>query len=91
MLIAETQVLELGFNLIQPQAIGQRCIDVERLACNLILFVGRLRSQCAHVVQAIADFYEDDADVIAHREQQFFEVFGLCRGFVSKNAATDFG
>ena len=42
MLKLEAQVLELRLNLVEPQAVGNRRIDIERLAGYLILLVGRL-------------------------------------------------
>ena len=55
------------------------------------MFAGGLALESAHVVEAVADFDEDDADVVAHGQEQFFEVFGLCRGPVAEDAARDFG
>ena len=91
MLEAETQVLEFRLDLVEAQTVGERGVDVERLAGNLILLVGRLRVQRSHVVQAVADFDEDDAYVVAHGEQQLFEVLGLCRGLFTEDAARDLG
>ena len=42
-------------------------------------------------MQTVADLDEDDADVVAHREQQLLEVLGLCGGFVTEDAAGDLG
>ena len=91
MVILETQVFELGLDGIQAQAVGQRRIDVERFARNLVLLVGRHRRQGAHVVQAVGHLDEHHADVLAHGEQQFAEVLGLQRGLVTEDAARDLG
>ena len=88
-LILEAQVLQLGLYLVQPQAVGQGGIDVERLARHLILFRGGERAQRAHVVQAVGHFYEYDAYVVVHRQEQLLEVFGLRRSLVAEDAPGD--
>ena len=50
-----------------------------------------MRLEGAHIVQTVANLDEDNADVIAHGKQQFFEVFCLCRGFVAEDSTTDLG
>ena len=42
-------------------------------------------------MQAVGHLDEDDADVLAHRQQQLAEVLGLGRGVVAEDAAGDFG
>ena len=41
-LIAEGEVFQLGLDLVQSQAVGQRRIDIERLSCYLVFLVGGL-------------------------------------------------
>ena len=91
MLVLETQVLEFRLNLVKTQAVGEGRIDIQRLTGNLILFVGRLRLQGAHIVQTVAYLDEDDADVFAHGEQQFLEVLCLGRGLFTEDAAANLG
>ena len=55
MLKTERQVLEFRLDFIQAKTVGQRRIDVKRLTGNLVLFVGRLRLQGAHVVQTVGN------------------------------------
>ena len=87
MLELETKVLKLGLYLIKPQPVGQRRIDVQCLASYLILFVGRLAVQGAHVVQAVAYLDEDHADVVAHGKEQLLEVLGLGRSLLAEDSA----
>ena len=42
-------------------------------------------------MKAVANLDEDNADVIAHGKQQFFEVFCLCRSLVAEDSTTDLG
>ena len=78
MVVAEAEVFELGLDFVQAQSVGERSINIQGFARNLVLFVGRLRFQRAHVVQTVANLDKDHTDVIAHGEQQLFEVFCLC-------------
>ena len=77
MLIFERKVFKFGLYLVQSESVGKRSIDVHGLAGYLVLLVGRLRSECAHVVQTVAYLNKYDADVVAHGEQEFLEVLGL--------------
>ena len=86
MLELETQILELGFDGIETQSVGEWRIDVERLASNLVLLVDSLTAEGAHVVEAVCNLNEDDANVIAHRQQEFFEVLRLSRSMVTKDS-----
>ena len=69
MFVLETEVLEFCLYLVQSQSVCQRSVDIQCFASNLILLVGRLRLQCAHVVQTVAYLDKDDADIFAHRQQ----------------------
>ena len=85
----EAEILEFRLDLVQSQAVSQWCVDIERLSRNLILLVGRLRVEGAHVVQTVADLNEDHADIVAHRQQQLFEVLCLCRGLLTEDTTRD--
>ena len=78
MFVLETEVLEFGLDFVQAKTVGQWSVDVKRLTRNFILFVGWLRLQCAHIMQAVANLDENDADILTHGEQQFLEVLCLC-------------
>ena len=85
----ETQVLQFRLDLIESQTVGQRGIQVERLARNLVLLVGRLGVQRAHVVQTVGYLNQDHTDILAHGEQQLLEVLCLSRGLFAKDASAD--
>jgi hypothetical protein len=73
----EAQVLELVVERVQPQAIGDRRVDVERLAGDALLLLRRHGIERAHVVQPVGELDEDDAHVARHREQHLAEVLRL--------------
>ena len=88
--IAETEVLQFFLDFVQAKTVRQRSVDVERFASYLILFARKLAAQGSHIVQTVGNFDEDDAYVVAHGEQKFFEGFCLCRCFVAEDSARDF-
>ena len=75
--VAERQLLELVLDAAHAEAVGDRRVDVERLLRDAhALVVGHVL-QRAHVVEAIGELDEDDADVVDHREQHLAEVLRL--------------
>lgn len=78
MLELETEVLQFRLDFVQSKTVGEWGIDIERFTCDLVLFVGGLGVQGAHIVQTVADLDEDHTDIVAHGQQQFLEVFCLC-------------
>ena len=89
--IAERQLFELVLNAAHAQAIGNRRVDVEGLLRNArALVVGHVL-QRAHVVQAVGELHEDDADVIHHRQQHLAEILGLPFLGRRKRDGADFG
>ena len=86
-LVAETEILELLLDLVEAEAVCEGGVDVERLASYLVLLVGELRPEGAHVVETVGDFDEDNAYVVAHGEEQFLETLGLSRGLVAEDTS----
>ena len=63
-LVAEAEVLQLGLDGEEPEAVGQRCVEEGGLTCDLKLLVGLHRAERAHVVQAVGDLDEDHTGII---------------------------
>jgi hypothetical protein len=59
----EREVLELPLDRVDTEAVGDRRVDVERLARLLDLLLLGHGPERAHVVQAIGELDEDHADV----------------------------
>ena len=83
----EGKVFEFGLYSIQSETIGQRGIEIKRLACYLAAFLFFLTFYVSHIVEAVAYLDEDDTDVFTHREEELLEIFGLCFGLCTKDAA----
>ena len=79
--VLEREVLEFGLDGIQSQLVGQRGIQVARLAGNLVdKFLVGVVVDGAHEGQAVDGHDEDDAHVLGKGEQQLVEVLVLDSG-----------
>ena len=74
---AEAEVLELQLHRVEAEPLGERGVDVERLAGDGAAPLGRHRADGAHVVQPVGELDEDDAQVAHHRQQHLAERFRL--------------
>ena len=75
--MAERQVLQLAIGLVQAQAVGDRCVDLQRLGGNAAPFGARHIRQGPHVVRTVSQFDQDHAHIARHRQQHLAERFGL--------------
>ena len=73
----EREVLQLPLDLPDPEALGQRRVDLHRLAGDAELLLGRQPVQGPHVVEPVGELDEDDPDVLRHRQQHLADVLGL--------------
>ena len=79
----ERELLELVLDLAHAEPVGDRRVDVQGLAGDpLALLVGHVPER-AHVVEAVGELDEDDADVVDHRQEHPPEVLGLL-GFLGR-------
>jgi hypothetical protein len=74
---AKTQVLELQFDGIQTETLGDGRVDLQGLAGAAAALDRRHHAQGAHVVHAVRELDHDDADVAHHGQQHFAEALGL--------------
>ena len=75
--VAEAEVFQFAANFSHSQAVRDGGVNVEGLAGNLLLAVGGKMLQGAHVVQAVGQLDEHDANVVDHGQHHFAEVFRL--------------
>ena len=75
--VAEGEVFKLAAQLAHAEAVRERGVDVEGLAGDALLLVGAKVLERAHVVQAVGELDDDDADVGDHGEEHLADVFGL--------------
>src|SRR5690606_20884143 len=73
----EREVLQLPLDGVHAQAVGQRRVDFQGLPCFLLPLGLRQVAQGAHVVQAVAEFDDQDADVAGHRYDHLADGLGL--------------
>ena len=67
--VVEAQVLKLPFDGVDAQAVRDGRVDFNRLARLEDAAVLLERRQGAHVVQAVGQLDDDDADVLAHGDE----------------------
>ena len=63
---AETEVLELGLDVVESEAVGERSVEVVCLAGYLHLLVGLHGGEGAHVVETVGELDQKCADVVLH-------------------------
>ena len=73
----EGEVLELPLDRVDPQPVGQRRVDLQRLARLRRLFLLRQGAERAHVVEAVGQLDQDHPDVGGHRHHHLAVVLGL--------------
>jgi hypothetical protein len=71
----------------EPQPRRDRHVELQRLAADALLFVGRHRAQRLHVVQAVGELDDDHPRVARHGDEQLLQVARLVAGFVAAGEA----
>ncbi len=87
MLIFETQILQLGLDLEESEPVGERGVDIQRLAGDLILLGRSHGAESAHVVQPVGHLDQHHPYVLAHGQKQLAEVLGLRRRLFAEYAS----
>ncbi len=75
--VAEGEVFELAAQFTHAETMRERSVDVEGLAGDAALLLGVQVLERAHVVQAVGELDDDDAQVGDHGEQHLADVLGL--------------
>ena len=89
--VAEGEVFELAAHLAHAEPVGERRVDVERLAGNRFLAIGLQMLEGAHVVEPVGQLDQDHADVGDHGEQHLAHVLGLAVFAIGELDFVDFG
>ena len=73
----QRKILQLPFNLLHAEAMGNRRINLHRFERfgALLLLLHELNR--AHIVQAVGELDEDDANVLRHGDQHFAQILHL--------------
>ena len=74
---AKAKVFEFRLKPVHAESVRQRHINFHGLDRDSLLGIFSKKVDRSHVVQAIGQLNEQDADVLRHRDQHFAEVFGL--------------
>ena len=94
--VLERQVFELGADLPDAEAGGERRVDLHRLAGDSRLLLGPHHVERAHVVQTVGQFDDHDAHVVGHGDEHLAQVLGLgfavdCAGHARQLQRRQFG
>jgi hypothetical protein len=73
----EGEVLDLPLEGVHAEPVGQRCVDLQRLACDA-LTLGVI-TESPHVVEAVGELDDEDPDVLRHRDHHLADGLGLGR------------
>jgi len=82
--VTETEVFKHYLEAVDTEAVRDRRIDIEGLAGNARFLVGWHRVKGLHVMQAVCELNENDADVFDHREHHLAKTLGLGFGTTAK-------
>ena len=75
--IPQALVLDLPLNLPDAQTMRDRSVDIERFARDRFLLRRGKARERPHVVQAVGELDDDDADIFGHRQKHLAKVFDL--------------
>ncbi len=74
---AEPQILELELDRVQTQALRDRRVDIQGLACAAAALDRRHHTERAHVMHPVGELHHDHADVAHHRQQHLAKALRL--------------
>ena len=75
--IFQRQILQLPFDALHAQAVCNRRINLHGLQRLGALFFHLHVLHGAHIVQAVCQFNQNDADILRHRNQHLAQIFDL--------------
>src|SRR5690606_23173925 len=76
----EAEILKFAKQCVQPQAVRDGSVDFERFAGNATALFDGYGAECAHVVKAVCQLDQNDADVARHGQKHLAKTFGLLFG-----------
>ena len=78
MKLGERKVFEFLPQILHADTACERRIDVQSFLRNAQPLLAILdMMQCPHIMQAVRELDQEDADVVRHRKQELAEVLGL--------------
>src|ERR1022692_2692884 len=75
--VLEGQILQLAADLAHAETVRDGRIDLDSLARDALPPLRAQVTQGAHVMQAVGQFHQDDANILHHGEQHLAHAFGL--------------
>ena len=73
----EGEIFQFAADFAHAEAVGDGRVDFQRLARDALAALGAEIAERPHVVQAVGQLDDDDADIVHHREQHLAIAFRL--------------
>ena len=73
----EAQLFQLDLQVMDTQAMRQRTVDLQSFQRDATTLVWTQRAQRTHIVRAVGQLDENDADILHHRHDHLAEVLSL--------------
>ncbi|MNH05942.1 hypothetical protein D3C79_652940 [compost metagenome] len=87
----KTQLFQLGLQVVNTQAMGQGAVDFQGFTRDTPTFVRTQRTQGTHIVRAVGQLDQHDADILHHRHDHLAEVFRLSFFFILELQLVELG
>ena len=72
--IFERQIFKLDLDLGNTEPLGDRCINIDGLSGDILLFLRLHIGQRTHIVQAVGQFDHNDTDILGHRKKHLTQI-----------------
>ena len=73
----KAEFFELDADVVHTQAIGDGCVNLQRLFGDAFAFFAIQCADGSHVVESVSELDQNDADVFRHGQGHLLEIFGL--------------
>ncbi|KFB70671.1 MAG: hypothetical protein AW09_004218 [Candidatus Accumulibacter phosphatis] len=73
----EREILQLAEKLVETEPVGNRCVNLERLASDAAAFVGTYRRHRLQIVMTIGELDQHHAQIARHGHQHLAEILRL--------------
>ena len=78
--VPEAKVFQFQAQTVDAEPVGNRGVDLQRLAGDPAAFFRRHDAECTHVVQAVGELDQDHADIARHGQHHLAEAGSLRLG-----------
>ncbi len=77
----KAEFFKLCAKIVNTETVGNGDVDIQSLQGNTTTLLRRHHTQCPHIVQSIRQLYQDDPDILGHRQNHLAKTGRLGFGF----------